>query len=239
MITTKPLIGVTPAYDYENGVINCHKDYCEAINKSGGAAIIISGFQDDDILLEIFERCDGFLISGGPDADPKHYGEKTLPFCGTISPYRDYLENFIIKKALECNKPILGICRGMQMLNVAAGGTLYQDIYMQNKDKEILQHSQEAPKWYPIHDIHIEKDSIIWKSFQADTFSVNSFHHQAVKDLAQDFKSTSHSSDGIIESIEHKNHKFAVGVQWHPERMIETNLIYKRIFDEFIRSCLL
>lgn len=196
--------------------------------------MVIPPSEDMDFLGEIFFKCDGILISGGSDIDPKHYGEDNLPGNGNISPLRDFSELFLAKMAMEKNKPILGICRGAQIINVALGGTLYQDIYGQIKDITLIKHVQEAPKWYPTHEITITKGSKVWKSLKTESVRVNSYHHQAVKDLAPGMKATSKTSDGIIESIELDGHKYAVGIQWHPEVMWERHSLFLNIFSDFV-----
>lgn len=238
MIDGRPLIGVTPWYDYKKNVTFIKPGYCEGVAKAGGLPLLLPLTSDEELLADIFSRFDGFLISGGPDVDAKHYGEHNLPFNEDISPHRDIMEIFIARKAIQEGKPVFGICRGIQVMNVAMGGTLYQDIYSQLKDKELLlKHSQEAPKWYPTHDIIIEKNSIVWKSFSKEKVGVNTFHHQAVKDVAPGFLVSSRSPDGIIESIEYEGHVFAVGVQWHPELMWQEDEIYLNLFAEFVESC--
>jgi putative glutamine amidotransferase len=230
----RPLIGITSNYEYEKESLYINKGYCDAINKIGGLAVIIPFSDDIDFLENICSECDGFLISGGPDVEPKHYGEENLPINGGISPLRDFVELFFVKKALENNKPVFGICRGVQVINVALGGTLYQDIHMQIKDRELIKHRQEAPKWYPTHEIIIEKGSRVWKSLQSERIGVNSFHHQAIKTLAPGMVVTSRAPDGIIESIEHSQLRYAVGVQWHPEIMWQKNSIFLRLFADFV-----
>lgn len=232
----KPLIGVTPWYDYKKSLTYIKKGYLEGILKAGGLPILIPAAADDTVLEEFIDRCDGFLVSGGPDVDAKYYGEDNMPYNGDISPYRDYIEIFIAKKAVEYNKPIFGICRGIQVINVAMGGTLYQDIGSQVKDREVIKHSQAAPRWYPTHDILIEKGSKVWQSFKGDCVGVNSFHHQAVRDAAPGFVVTSRAPDGIIESIEHCSHRFAVGVQWHPELMWEEDAAHLKLFEDFVMA---
>lgn len=232
-----PLIGITPGCDYEKNVAFVKNGYCDGVNKAGGLAMIIPLSMDKDLLDVVFETCDGFVISGGPDIDAKYYGENNLMFNGEISPHRDVLEIYLIKKAIEYNKPVFGICRGIQVMNVAMGGTLYQDIHSQIKDSELIKHSQNAPKWYPTHDVLINRGSKIWESFKKDLISVNSFHHQAIKDIAPGFVVTSRSPDGIAESIEYDGHIFAVGVQWHPELMWQQDNTFLKLFEDFVNCC--
>jgi putative glutamine amidotransferase len=233
-IDRKPLIGITANYEYEKESLNINKGYCDAVNKAGGLAVVIPFSDDIDFLENMFLRCDGFLISGGPDVEPKYYGEENLPINGSISPLRDFVELFFARKAIEKNKPVFGICRGVQVINVALGGTLYQDIYKQIQDRELIKHRQEAPKWYPTHDIVIEKGSRVCKSLKSERIGVNSFHHQAIKTLAPGMIITSRASDGIIESIEHSQHRYAVGVQWHPEIMWQKNPTFLGLFEDFV-----
>lgn len=230
----KPLIGVTPFYNCDTCMTYIKPGYMEAVIEAGGLAVLLPLTRDNEILARFMDEFDGFILSGGPDVDARYYGEPNLPFTGDISPIRDYMEIFIVKKCEERNKPILGICRGIQVMNVALGGTLYQDIPAQIKDREILKHSQDAPKWYPIHDIHIDEDSVVGRVFGKKVIDVNSFHHQAVKNTAPGLVATSRAADGIIESIEHKTHKFMVGVQWHPELMWQRDRAHLKLFEEFV-----
>ncbi|HOV25525.1 MAG TPA: gamma-glutamyl-gamma-aminobutyrate hydrolase family protein [Pseudobacteroides sp.] len=237
MSNKRPLIGITPWYDYTNQMTFIKKGYCEGVNEAGGLGVLLPMCTERDILENIVEYCDGFLISGGPDVDPKYFNEINHPFNGDISPYRDIMEIYIIKRAIELNKPLFGICRGIQIMNVAMGGTLYQDIHSQIKDKDVIKHSQAAPSWYPTHKISIKKGSLLNKLLKSNTIEVNSFHHQSVKDLAPGFEISSTSEDGIIECIEYKNHRFALGVQWHPELMWESDKIFLALFEGLVQSC--
>jgi len=232
----KPIIGVTPMYDYEKNMTFIRQGYMESILEAGGLPILLPAESDTGAMMELMDMCDGFLLPGGPDVDARLYGENNLSFTDDISPVRDSIEVFVARKAVECNKPLLGICRGIQIINAAFGGTLYQDIKSQATGREVLKHFQNAPRWYPIHEVYIKQDSIIRRIYGKDTISVNSFHHQAVKGVANGFAATSESPDGIIESIEHRNHKFAVGVQWHAELMWQKDRLHLRLFEEFVRA---
>jgi len=236
MIKFKPLIGITPWYDYDKRLTYIKDGYIEGIAKAGGMPVLLPLTVDEEFLEEIMARFDGFLLSGGADIDAVYYGEHNRPYNGEISPYRDKMEIYIARRAVELNKPLFGICRGIQVMNAALGGTLYQDIFSQIKDHELIKHSQNAPKWYPTHGISIERGSIVSTAFEGVTANVNSFHHQAVKDVAPCLKATSWSADGIIESIEHKDHIFAVGVQWHPELMWQKDPVHLRLFEAFVAA---
>lgn len=231
-----PVIGVTPWYDYDNRNTFIKHGYIEGINRAGGFAVLLPLCTDESLMHVSFETCDGILLSGGPDVDASYFNEPNMPFTGSISPLRDCMEVFIAKKAVELKKPILGICRGAQVMNVSLGGTLYQDIAVQLKEVSPFKHSQQAPRWYPTHDIHVSRESKVWTAFKKEIMKVNSFHHQAVKDVAPDFIVTSRAADGVVESIEHISHPFAVGVQWHPECMWENNDEHLKLFEAFVEA---
>jgi putative glutamine amidotransferase len=234
----KPLIGLTCSIDYDKEFTFLKQGYYKAVQEAGAIAFLLPadefGYEN-----EIIDRLDGILLTGGPDIDPKFFGEESYTYNGGICPDRDKQEIALAKLAFEKGKPILGICRGIQVLNAAIGGTLYQDINTQIKEENILKHGQEAPRWYPSHEISISRDSLIYECFGKDTARVNSFHHQAVRDVAPGFKVTAHSSDGVIEAIEYTGNKFAVGVQWHPETMWQKDALYLEIFKAFVKECTL
>lgn len=236
MPLNRPLIGITPAYEYEEEKICLNSNYAEAINAAGGFAVILPLTEDLEIIAQMAEALDGILLSGGPDIDAVHFHEENMPYNGNISPLRDTMEIALAKEAFRLNKPIFGICRGVQILNVAMGGTLYQDISSQVKSEKVLKHSQAAPRWYPTHDICIVGNSNVWSSFNCGSVRVNSFHHQAIKDVAPGFRATSHTSDGIIELVEFEGDAFVVGVQWHPEHMWKKDPIHLKIFEKFVKA---
>lgn len=235
MKSRKPIIGITPGYDYDKKMLYVKKGYFEGINEAGGLAVILPVTESKELIREISEMCDGILVTGGPDIDARHFGENNHEFNGEISPVRDIIELNVIRDAFSMNKPILAICRGIQVLNVAFGGTLYQDIKEQYKSDYVIKHSQSAPKWYPTHDVLIEKGSKLMEIFETGTLGVNSFHHQSIKDAANDFIVSGRSPDGIIEAIEHKNKSFIIGVQWHPELMWRKNPEFLKLFKELVR----
>ncbi len=236
MSFSRPLIGITAGYSYSEGYLFVKDGYYNGIIEAGGIPVALPFTQDTDLLDAILERCDGILLSGGPDLDARLFGEDNLPSNGEISPCRDFLEIHIAKKAIEGNKPVLGVCRGIQVMNVAMGGSIYQDIHSQIKNREILKHSQNAPKWYPTHIVKLEEGTRLRECFGIGNLDVNSFHHQAVKDAAPGFKVTSTAHDGIIEAIEFSCNKFAVGVQWHPELMWQKDDRHLRLFEELVKA---
>lgn len=162
---------------------------------------------------KLLKSVDGLILSGGGDPDARHYGEDALPVQGTVQPLRDRFELDLAREAIEAGLPVLGICRGVQILNIAAGGTLHQDL----QGVAGLQHDQKAPRSYPIHNIRLSRSSMLYKITGEEEICVNSFHHQAVKTVGSRVIVTACAGDDVIEAVEVSGHPFAIGVQWHPE----------------------
>ena len=159
-----------------------------------------------------------------------------MRYGGKISPERDSFELLLARRAIERKMPVLGICRGLQLINVVLGGTLLQDIYTDCAQGAILKHWQEAPDWYPVHDVRIKAGSRLHGIYGTETLDVNSFHHQAVKDAGNGLSVVAGSSDGITEAIEGTGSNFIVAVQWHPEDMWPENPVHLRIFEALIEE---
>ena len=230
----KPIIGISSSLNEH--VLSVPTDYIQAITKFGGVPIILPNLQEDAI-ESIVELLDGLLLTGGGDIDPTLFNEEPHQNLGTITPERDEFEIAIIQKMMKLNKPIFGICRGLQILNIAIGGDMYQDIYMQSQNK-LLQHTQLAPRSHTSHFVHVIEGSKLGDIVQVEKFKVNSFHHQAVRKIPTDFKASAIASDGIIEAFESMNHKFVMGLQWHPECLLSKNDYASiAIFETFILSC--
>lgn len=210
----KPIIGVSASsYETSGGA---PATYIEAIKRAGGVPLVIPMTTDDSQLLNILEVIDGLVMTGGEDICPSYYGEEPLRALGEIVPFRDEFDYKLIKMAVDKGLPVLGICRGEQIMNVVFGGTLYQDIPSQKKDSYI-KHRQNAPRVYGTHSINIEKGSLLEKQVGKNKVNVNSYHHQAVKDVAPGFKATAYSQDGVVEAIEMIGNNKVWGVQFHPE----------------------
>ncbi|SDC24000.1 gamma-glutamyl-gamma-aminobutyrate hydrolase family protein [Shouchella lonarensis] len=183
------------------------------------------------------EQLDGVLLTGGGDIDPSLFGEDPHPSLGEITPVRDLFEVAVVQACLEQKKPLLAICRGAQILAIAAGGDMYQDLPVQFEGT-LIQHAQRAPRSHRSHLIHIKKGSLLADIAQSTHEKVNSFHHQAVRRVPSNFRAVAWSRDGVIEAIEHKKSPFMIGVQWHPENLLATNDTFsKRLFDAFIQAC--
>ena len=231
----KPLIGVTS--NLKDTILSLSTDNTQSIMDAGGVPIVLPNVPPDQVIDELVATIDGLLVTGGVDVDPLTFGEEPKQNLGTVCPERDKFEISIIKKMIALNKPIFAICRGCQVLNVALGGDLYQDIYSQTEG-ELLQHTQIAPRWHASHFINVRKDSLLYQIVQTESFKVNSFHHQAVKNISEHLKISAKSNDGLIEAIESNNHKFVLGVQWHPENMVSTKDQYALLlFQHFINAC--
>ena len=229
----KPIIGISS--NQHERVLSISADYVEAITTNGGIPIVIPNLLVEEDVLRIIQLIDGLLLTGGGDIDPTFFGEEPQQELGNISPERDTFEISITQKMLKLNKPILGICRGCQILNIANGGDMYQDIYTQ-AENNLLQHTQHAPRSHASHFVRIYEGTKLSEIIKKEKFKVNSFHHQAVRILPKDFQEGAISSDGIIEAIESKSHSFALGVQWHPESM-KNNPESTDIFKAFIQAC--
>lgn len=214
--STKPVIGISSNWG-EGTSTSVSLTYVQSVIRAGGVPMVIPLTQDPELLAAMLERVDAVIMTGGEDIDPlKWYGEEPLPAMGSIVPDRDEFDILLIKMAVEKNMPVLGICRGHQLMNVAFGGTLIQDIPSQVKGSKV-KHSQRATSSYGTHTINIEKGSLLNKQIGLEKVAVNSFHHQAVKDLAPGFKATALAVDGVVEAIEKIGSNRVFGVQFHPE----------------------
>lgn len=231
----RPVIGVTPSYDYEMRHVMTRQNYLTPIMQEGGLPLILPLTEDMDLLAQSAELCDGFLFPGGVDLHPSLFGEDTLQACGEICPIRDSMELGLMQYVVESGKPVLGICRGIQTMNVALGGTLYQDIPAQTAGR--LCHSQKPPYDFGIHRIQIEKDSLLYAILGKESILVNSMHHQAVKDTAASLSVAAVSPDGIAECIWRPESRFFLGVQWHPEYLYDTSEDARKIFRAFVEAC--
>ena len=227
----RPLIGITSSYSWDSHSLTLPNSYVDAIERGGGTPVLLPpSFQID--VGQLLDAVDGLVLTGGVDVDPQLYGEEPLPNMGRIDPKRDHFEIGITKKALGIGKPILAICRGHQVLNVAMGGTLYQDVPSQVKGS--LKHYATTPLYYPSHSVVVKEGSRLHGMFDKEKLGVNTFHHQAVKDLGEGLVATAWAPDGVIESMEVPGDVFILGVQWHPERMIDGEML--KIFQAYTKA---
>ncbi|MEQ8200463.1 MAG: gamma-glutamyl-gamma-aminobutyrate hydrolase family protein [Syntrophomonadaceae bacterium] len=209
----RPIVGITGSSQPGDHALLFKDYYVKAVQRAGGLAILLPPARAESELEQYLDLCQALLFTGGGDFDPVLWGESLSPRCGQIDPQRDQFELELAGRALRSKRPVLGICRGCQLLNVAAGGSLWQDIQSPQG------HNQKAPRDYPIHAIFIEPGSRLADIIKAEQIRVNSFHHQAVKRLGEGFAITALAEDGTVEAIERPGADFCVGVQWHPECM--------------------
>lgn len=211
-----PVIGISG--NFREGDCTLAQGYYMSVLEAGGTPVVIPSYDNEKALVSILDTLDGLVLSGGADIDPDYLGEEPLD-CISVNPRRDAQELVLVSLAVERQIPILGICRGIQMLTAALGGKLYQDIKTQH-GRPCIEHSQTIARGLPSHDVKIEKDSLLHSLMGTETLAVNSFHHQAVKEVPQGFRVTAMSEDGIIEGMESTTFRPILGIQWHPECFI-------------------
>lgn len=234
----KPLIGIpTRTLPSENLVFHSlSSTYTRAVELGGGAPVLIPLRLGEETLRAIFARLDGLLLPGGVDIHPSEFGETVQPYCGDIDTERDAVELRLIRWALKEKKPTFGICRGIQMLNVAAGGSLYQDIPAQLPDALNHSHVKGEPYNRRTHSIEIEPASRLARLL-GETHQVNSLHHQSLKQVAKGFRVIARAPDGVIEGIEAEGDQFALGVQFHPEWLVDDDAQMVKLMQEFVSAC--
>ena len=229
----KKMIGIIAAVDDE-GQSFVRQEYVHAIEASGGMALVLPYTKEIGHIDSFITICDGFLFIGGEDVSPALYGEEKTAVCGKIQPLRDEFESVVAPRVFASKKPVLGICRGMQFINVALGGTLYQDINTSIKTE--LVHRQETYT-QPAHEIKIMHGTPFYGVLDKDVIEINSWHHQAVKTLGEGLEIMAQAEDGIIEAVYMPGRRYLCGVQWHPERTFDTSENSRKIFAHFIHCC--
>ncbi len=232
----KPAIGVLPLFDTEKDSLWMLPGYMQGLEAAGAMPVTLSLTADGHALRYWAERLDGFLFTGGQDVDPKVYGEEKLPACGEVCPQRDTIENDLLGEIIRMDKPLFGICRGLQFINAALGGTLYQDIPSQlHAGKKIL-HEQCKPYDAPCHKVDIQPGSVLHRIIKKDTIMVNSLHHQGVKKLAGRLCAAAFSEDGLIEAAYMPEAKCIFAVQWHPECSYGNDADAMKLFQFFVNA---
>ena len=230
----KPVIGISAVTSSDEKVYTQRAAYAQAIWGAGGEAILLPCNPDKSNVKQIVDMLDGLLAPGGHDIDPALYGEEMMEECGRISLFEDEYDMELVKEAVKQGKPVMGICRGMQVINALYGGTLYQDITTQYSEEVF--HTRLHPMEENFHTVNIEKESYLAKVMgETEDVKVNTSHHQAVKDVADGFKVTAKAPDGIIEAMENEDASILC-VQWHPERMQDME-IYQRLMKDFVERC--
>lgn len=235
----RPLIGLTISIQLDEKKLYTPTSYTNAIIAADGTPVLLNVTRDDDMIAQYTDLVDGLLFSGGDDVNPASYGEEQIWGCGDVSPLRDEFEIKLLRTMLQRHpeKPILGICRGEQVLNVAMGGTLYQDL--QSQFPGCIRHQQQQVSQYASHQVDIVEGSKLHDIFGSTKIKANSFHHQAVKTIGNGLTVTARATDGVVEGFEKPDHPYFVAVQWHPERLVEWTFHpeHKPLFESFVNAC--
>ncbi len=220
---TKPIIGISTGMRAEdkppftlNELVYVSKDYVDAVIAAGAVPVLLPFNEDKEVMKAQASLIDGLILTGGHDVFPYNYNEPPHPLLKNTLPARDEFDFELLKIAKERNIAILGICRGMQIINVFEGGSLYQDLSL--KDGDVMRHWQREPRYIKTQKVSIENNSILSQIYEEEIM-VNTFHHQGVKVVADKFRVTAKAADGVVEAIEHPDYDFFVGVQWHPEML--------------------
>ena len=234
-----PLIGISSSYvspsDVQGGQVAAPASYLRAVLTAGGIPLIIPPGLSHDQLAETLARLDGLVLIGGADIDPALFQGRPHPRVYGIDPTRDDLDLTLTRLAVSSGKPFLGICRGIQVINVALGGTLFTDIGDQ-KD-QALRHDwyPDIPRNHLAHEVSVETDSKLAQILGGQQFAVNSLHHQGLEEIAPTLRITARASDGLVEAVELPGHPFGIGVQWHPE-WLQEHAPQRAIFSALVEA---
>jgi putative glutamine amidotransferase len=235
---TSPLIGITTyrilsRYGYP--VIGVTEAYNQALSRAGAHPVLVPLGLPDDSLQGLLARLDGILFSGGGDVHPQRYGAQPHPLVDSVDEDRDRVEITLIQEVMARGIPFLGICRGLQVINVALGGSLYEDLLDQHPNA--LKHDRfpgEA-RDFLAHPVTINRDSQLLDILGSAEIEVNSLHHQGIRRLSPKLRATAHAPDGVIEAVEAPAHPFGLAVQWHPE-WLQAHLAMRALFEKFVQA---
>lgn len=239
----RPIIGITPGFagpslnrefSRTSHVLYCDEHYIRSITDAGGVPLILTHSDDPMKIERMISTMDGLLLTGGEDVNPLRYADEILLPEYSVAEERDHFEFGLLRTVMPTGKPILAICRGHQVVNVALGGSLIQDIPALIGSTH---HVQTLPPPATVHDVEFEDGSRVARALGAERVNVNSYHHQAVDRLAPDLAAVGYSEEGLVEAMEHTTHPYLVGVQWHPERLCVDGLVHSRLFIDFVLAC--
>jgi putative glutamine amidotransferase len=233
----KPIIGVTTFLSESSKYSSVNKFYIDSVHAAGGLPVNIPIIADEQSYDEYIDLVDGILFTGGNDIAPYYYGENPVRELQSMSSIRDEYEFSLFHSAYGKSLPILGICRGIQLINVALEGSLYQDINSQCPGSLGHYPAHTAPDEL-YHSVQINKDTKLYDIFGEERIYTNSFHHQSVKQLGKNLVATAFSADGIVEAVESTEDRFLLGVQWHPEAMAKRHPRFLKLFREFVQASL-
>lgn len=209
--------------------------YTSSLRRAGAQVVVLPPVVSQGELEWVARAYDGFLFTGGADIDPAIYHQDRIPQCGAADSVRDAMEFPLFRMALGEGKPILAICRGCQLMNVVFGGSLYQDIPTQRAGS--LDHSVAEKAHGLSHSVRVEPGTRLHRAVRAEALRVNTLHHQGIDRLGGGLVVSARSEDGLVEGIESIDHRYVVGVQWHPELLAGLRPQHQRIFDEFVKQC--
>lgn len=242
----RPVIGIVPSQDIVQGRSSISERYANAVVAAGGAPLLFPITQDLGVYETLFPLVDGFILSGGADIDPKRYGVNTLnEHMSEFTPIREELEYLILSYAYEFDVPLLGVCRGSQMINVFYGGTLYLDLPDQFHGSPrafqdgLCAHWQKQEYSEPTHEVELVPDTQLGRILGVKRTWVNSMHHQGIREVGPALTASAYSADGLVEAIEDKSRTMILGIQWHPEFLTETNPIMCKLFEAFTTQALI
>lgn len=236
----QPLIGISGSMNAEESQYFIKRDYVRSLTEAGAIPLLLAPDMTDEQARQCAGELDGLLLAGGNDVSPRCFGQEPEQGLGEVSPLRDQNELRLIELFLEKGMPILGICRGVQMLNVALGGTLIQDLSSRRRREDsqpAISHRQTAPGQYPSHRVEVAEGSLLEQIVGRRELWVNSFHHQAVGEVAGRANLSAWAADGVAEAIELADAKFVLGIQWHPEKMTcREDEASRRLFAAFAQA---
>jgi putative glutamine amidotransferase len=238
----RPLIGITPGYAGPNDnrdfvrksdLVFTDLNYVRRVERAGGLPLLLPHVQGREALEQMAALCDGLLLTGGDDVHPRHYQQEWFDVGVPVASERDDFEMPLTRAYLSTGKPILAICRGIQLVNVIMGGTLIQDI---PHFVGSTHHSQTDPTGVPTHQVQVDENCRLARIFNGSIIDVNSHHHQCLDRVAAGLRVVARSEEGIIEAVEHEHHPYLMAVQWHPERLGTERWLHQELFDDFVRA---
>lgn len=230
----KKIIGVMPLYDSERDSLWEVPGYFDMLRGEGGLPMMLPLTNDPTELEWFMEHCGGFLLTGGQDVSPEVYEQPRLPVCGECCEARDRMDMYVLRRAVQLDKPVLGICRGIQLMNACFGGTLYQDIPTEFGSG--VEHHMSPPYERAAHEVSFPEGSPLREIYGSDRAGVNSYHHQAVREVSPFFRVAAVSEDGLTEGIFMPGKRFMLGVQWHPEFSYRTDENSRRLAAAFVNA---
>ncbi len=234
-----PLIGITTFRTLSRNnfpTIGVNEAYVQSVSQAGGTPVLIPLGLPETTLVELLPRLDGIIFTGGGDVHPARYGNQPHPLVNSVDEDRDRVEITLFQAAYDRRMPFLGICRGLQLVNIALGGSLYEDLLAQYP--QALQHnyfSVQAPD-YLAHPVTVEEDTRLAGILGATRLEVNSLHHQGIRQLGSGLQPIAHAPDGLVEAVQVLDYPFGLAVQWHPE-WLQEHLAMRALFSEFVRGC--